>query len=744
MPRWVTQVPVVEQDWTSELFVLERHTNGIETIAFSPTDNLLVRTSSCERPGLWDYVTGTERFRFDEPMGCCCAAFSPDGKSVALGSSGGYISVKEFGKGSAIDLKGHDSTVSHLAFSPKSGKVLASTSYDHTLRIWNVDKRQTTHICRLQTGSEIFVAEFTPDGRFLIVGASVNMTMWNVETGECVKTFDEVDTSFVSAVAISMDGKNAACIQDRDMVILYNLSTGKQQFEAYNSNRQVGSILLLPPDENCVLIGLVGGSIELRDIGTWSVVRQFHTSDTACCFAVSRDGELLASGGFGDNFRLWDMRSVIENKVPERSSYPVDCVRFSPDDSLILSSRSKEPDAHVWDVADGSVRSLPVDPVQWVNFSPDGRYVVLELDGKICQLWNRSMTTQILDSKRLRKIVFSPDGSLMALFLTDGDVQMVDGTTFQEILTWEQVEDSIADIQFSPNGQIIGLVKNLFEYEFWNLPYRKRLWQSTTKNSHLFTSEGHFEFTLDGQVVASWLHTTEEYSNQETWQILEVATGSEKWVHLPHARHLVFHPESHLFAIEEGGSIHASSALYITIYETASLNLKHRFTLHAPVEAGFRTLLSMDISAKGKLVAASSRKLELNRTVHMWDTTTGMEIGRYSIKEEFGPLSFLDDRYLLCDQGRLPVPSSLPDQEETDSKKKQPDAQNCLFVGSEWVYQGTERILWLPPAYRSSASVLRGETLALVHETGKVRIVKFNPTEVPVSTVQRSGVHFPA
>lgn len=737
-------MPVVEQDWTSELSVLEAHDERIEVVAFSPTDKLVVTISSWSgRSGLWDYVTGTERFRFDE-RDYRCAAFSPDGKLVALGSTRGHINIREFGTGSVIDLKGHDGVVSHVAFPPKSSKILASTSSDYTLRIWNVEKRQTIWICCLQTGDKHVVAEFTPDGRFLIVGqeAAVNMTMWNVDTGECVKTFDEVDTSFVRVVAICMNGESFVCIESTTMASLYNLSTGKRQFEAQYYPKEVGSILLLPPDENLVLIGFVGGDIELRDINTWSVVRQFHTCPTARCFTVSRDGELLVSGGSDGTLRLWDMRSsAIDNEVPETSEDPVDFVRFSPDDSLILYGRSRESWAHMWDVADGSVKALPVEHVKSMDFSPDGRYVVLQLDWGKFQLWNKSMTTQILDSRELRKIVFSTDGSCIALFLTDGDVQIVDGMTFQEMLTWDG--SFVKDIQFSPDGQNVGLKAGAGDvFELWNLPSRKRLWQEQ-EYSDPFLDSAHYQFTPNGQVVAFRRRNSELDHDVWSWKMLEVATGKEQWVHVPgDGLDLVFHPDSHLFASESRDSFHFLSNAYINIYETSSLILKHRFKLHGPVDQGC-DLLSMEISATGKLVAASARE-RINQTVQMWDTATGMEIGRYAIEEEIRPLSFLNDRYLLCDKGRLPIPSSLPDQEVVDLENKQEDAQSCLYVGSQWVYQGPERILWLPPAYRSRASVFKGETLALVHETGVIRIIKFDLPEMPLSTARQPLAHLPS
>lgn len=735
MPRWITQRPVAEQDWTSELSVLEGHTDGIKSVAFSPTDNLVVSTSDDKTARLWDYITGTERFRFDKRKRYLCAAFSPDGKSVALGSDDGLISVREIGTGNVIDLEGHNKGVSHVVFSPKSNKTLVSVSHaDNAVWIWNVDERKTIHTCS-PPEPLTDVAEFTPDGRYLIVGGFYgSTTMWNADNGECVRTFDDFDTTYVQTVAIFKDGKKAALIRGWREVCLFDLSPAKQQFEA-SYDDSITSISLQPPDENFILIGTTSGSIELRDVKTWSIVRRFHIPPTATCFALSGDGELLASGGHDHTIRLWDINlmrsSAVENKAPDRGFDQIYHLRFSSDGSLIISSSMEKP-PQIWDVADGRMNLLPIDHVRGVGSSPDGRYVVLELDGGIRQLWNKSMTTQILESNRLRNIVFSPDSNYMVLVSTDRGVRIVNSTTFQEMITWEAFD--FDEIKFSPNSQIVGLSKrdfDTFEYTFelWDLPYRKRLLLTSLRDSENHVFSNHVEFSPNGQVVA--------FSSQYelSLKLLELVTWKEKFV--PGDRDLVFHPDSHLIAIARRHSDDDSNAadLYITTYATDSLESKHMLKIPGPVEQ-WCILWSMAIPIKGKLVTASSGEDPRKQTVKLWDSITRLEIGRYVIDGRITDLSFFDDRYPVCDQGRLPAPFALPDQNKTDSEEKQEDAQDCLFVGSQWVYKGLERILWLPPAYRSRDSKMRGETLALVHETGVVRIVKFDLTKTPVSTVQ--------
>ena len=74
--------------------------------------------------------------------------------------------ITECSKGT---LTGHTGGVSDVAFSP-DGRILASSSYDHTLRLWDVVTGE--HI-RTLTGHrhQVLSLAFSPDGRTLASGS---------------------------------------------------------------------------------------------------------------------------------------------------------------------------------------------------------------------------------------------------------------------------------------------------------------------------------------------------------------------------------------------------------------------------------------------------------------------------------------------------------------------------------------------------------------------------------------------
>ena len=116
------------------------HTGIVWSIAFSPDGNTLASGSSREIR-LWDTVTGEQKGTLTgHEHDVLSLAFSPDGRTLASGGGRWDYTLRLWDVATGVSkgtLTGHTWTVTSLAFSP-DGETLASGSGDGTVLLWEL------------------------------------------------------------------------------------------------------------------------------------------------------------------------------------------------------------------------------------------------------------------------------------------------------------------------------------------------------------------------------------------------------------------------------------------------------------------------------------------------------------------------------------------------------------------------------------------------------------------------------
>jgi len=132
------------------------------------------------------------------------------------------------------------------------------------------------------------------------------------------------------------------------------------------------------------------GAAHAQDGASLTIFPQLGHSSIVSSVAFAPDGKVLASGGFDDVIKLWDVGSGRELRTLSAHQARVLSVAFSPD-GKVLASGGADGAIRLWDGATGTeLRAMKPDRffVNSVVFSPDGKVLASGSGAGKIELWD--------------------------------------------------------------------------------------------------------------------------------------------------------------------------------------------------------------------------------------------------------------------------------------------------------------------------------------------------------------------
>ncbi|MFD8994027.1 nSTAND1 domain-containing NTPase [Streptomyces abikoensis] len=337
---------------TSELPVNGLHVSPdgrtLATVSLDATGPGPAAGTSGEAPGagIWDVAAG----RMTMPLGARRTprqvAFSPDGRTLAIGDANGVVSLwNARDRRLVATLAGPAEAVTGLAFSP-DGRTLAGAGADGAVRLWNVASRRTEATLTGHTRAVLALA-FSPDGRFLATtGEDRTTRLWKTE-------------SWSSDVVAGGD-------TDETVTLAFS------------------------PDGRTLAKGNANGSVRLVEVASRRVVAVFPgQAATTWAVAFSPDGRVLATAGSDGDVRLWDTATRRRTRTLTGHTGVVKALAFSPD-GRTLASGGADRTVRLWDTGGHWTTAILTghdDTVVSLAFPPDGRVLATASLDRTSRLW---------------------------------------------------------------------------------------------------------------------------------------------------------------------------------------------------------------------------------------------------------------------------------------------------------------------------------------------------------------------
>jgi WD40 repeat protein len=270
-----------------------------------------------------------------------CAAFSPDGRYVAVGTNYAVVLYETEHWRETTRLSFPDANVFSLAFSPDGTRLAVGAMNE--VRIWSVASWDLVFTIRGSWGM-VSAVRFAPGNALFVGTADGALRLWELG-GEASLWKKAPHTVPVREIVFSPDGSLMATA-GIDRAVLWDTAT----WEEVASFADKAWDVAFTPDGYFLVVGS-GKVLRLRDTAVGFLYGELWGHDScAVAVAVSPDGTLLASGSLDETARLWDPESGVCVAVLEGHGAVLAEVAFSPDGSLLLTA-SDNGMVWVWDVA---------------------------------------------------------------------------------------------------------------------------------------------------------------------------------------------------------------------------------------------------------------------------------------------------------------------------------------------------------------------------------------------------------
>jgi WD40 repeat protein/class 3 adenylate cyclase len=443
--RWIATAsrdPFVRV-WNAETGELEArlsgHTGGeVITVDWGPDSRRLVSGGSDGTARVWevDEVEGREVFTLtaQQTQAATLAAFSPDGEQVLTGDVGiGAVQIWDLslqGDAEVMNLPTddlapvdvdtlpdgrivasardgsvsvwrtdgtHEATIGpgggpsepvwRIAASPEGGRIATVRMSSGVLSAWDVGTGDRVFEVDAYPSGEVSSIDWSPDGRYLAAGSLLDdrVTIFGAD-GDRITVLEEPasDVDYVETLAFSPGGRVLAVAATntqepgRSHVSIWDWERGEEE---QTIDTAWTTALAFDPIGSTFAAGLFDGNVEIRDVATGDIVREFQAhSGRVADLAYSPDGAWIATAGEDGTVALFDAASGGRRFVLPGHGFLVSGLAFSPDGRWLITTA---PDGvvRVWTldldelirIAEGEVtRELTDDECRQYLHLPEG------------------------------------------------------------------------------------------------------------------------------------------------------------------------------------------------------------------------------------------------------------------------------------------------------------------------------------------------------------------------------------
>jgi WD40 repeat protein len=438
---------------------LEGHLEAVNQVAFSADCHQLLSAGADGTAKIWDVDTGALRLSIQaDPTEVSTAVFSPDDARVVTGGTDSTVKIWDAHSGVLLStLAGLRGLASAIAYRP-DGSQIAGASHNMTaVTLWDAHSGEIAGSLSGGNTSQITSLSYSGDGKHLLATTGEGLVrLFDVDSQSDMLAL-EGHRGYVWAGAIGADGQTLATGGEDGTIRLWSTPAESLPVIAYED--AIAGTAAFSPDGRRVVIPSSDGMGRILDATTGALQMSLkgHTDGLETA-SFSPDGRRVLTAGDDGTARIWDAQTGAPLLTMQGEGGVVFGAVFSPDGSRVLTG-GQDQTAKIWDSATGQpLATLTGHAGILYSVAYDasgGRIITASRDGT-ARVWDARTNQTILTignhQNALMSAAFSPDGSQIVTASTDGTARTWDATTGAALQTLVGHGDAMSTAEFSPDG----------------------------------------------------------------------------------------------------------------------------------------------------------------------------------------------------------------------------------------------------------------------------------------------------
>lgn len=434
---------------------------------------------------LWDAVNGNLAPPESEHGWVLCAAFSPDGKRIGLGTESGWAGVLDAATGKpVVSLVGHTLRVHTIAFS-NDGKRVVTGSGDRTGRIWDAGRGQPITILVGHRDDLTSVAFSSGGKECLTVGAGESAKLWDVPADDLLLSWQASANNKIRAAAFSPDS-NQIVSAGENTARVWNAKSG-QLVASLEGHEKIVNAAVFSADGQHVITGSYDETVRFWEVKAAKNGKILRATGHGWQVPGPAPGKHRVVGVGQDwMVRTWDLEGTappVEFRIPtERRE-----VTALSHDGQFVAAVDPEETMNIWRIANGqSIAALKGDTehLRQAIFSPSGDRMLLIRENTVVRAYR---TAKIWDISRRRPLVsleegvddmedasFSGDGNRVVSGHWDGSVRIWDAGSGSLLASLSASGSPVSAVSFSPDSERVLAGRTDGTLQVWDVRLDRR------------------------------------------------------------------------------------------------------------------------------------------------------------------------------------------------------------------------------------------------------------------------------